>query len=307
MNIGCTQMHPVTLVAIIIGLITLGAQSALYLQRTHDRTRLGYIILLVLLIGFNVANGLLPNPAYAMPLYIQHIIVNTAGFIIVSYFPFYFYRVIGLDKLRFLAIYGVPLFLILPYVAFFLVGLTMHGDIAFTHRYGYICSTAYSLALLAAIGRSIRVGYRKQRNLSLFVEELLAYMAIMPWALLAPVVYYGWGQLTETLFTNLGFLALSALLLYRSVTLGRADQRQLANLRLLAMDTEVITANCLRNMLSPRETEIAILLCHRLTRREIADKLFISDRTVEKHTEHIFLKVGVNSRQELLAKLNTPA
>ncbi|MGJ1261080.1 LuxR C-terminal-related transcriptional regulator [Sphingobacterium spiritivorum] len=48
-------------------------------------------------------------------------------------------------------------------------------------------------------------------------------------------------------------------------------------------------------------------MCHRLTRREIADKLFISDRTVEKHTEHIFLKVGVNSRHELLIKLNTPS
>lgn len=300
-------MHPVTLAAILIELMILGAQLALYLQRTHDRTRLGYIILLVMLLGFNVANGLLPNPAYPMPVHLQHLIVNTVGFIIVSYFPFYFYRIFGLEKLRFLAIYGVPLFLVLPYVCFFLVGLTIHGDVAFTHRYGYICSTVYSLTLLVAIGRSIRVGYRRQRNISLLLEELLAYVAIMPWAFLAPVVYYGWGQLTETLFTNLGFLALSALLLYRSLTRGRADQQQLANLRLLAMDTGVITANCLRHMLSPRETEIAILLCHRLTRREIADKLFISDRTVEKHTEHIFLKVGVNSRQELLIKLNTPA
>lgn len=303
--IGCTQMHPVTLAAIIIELVILGAQAALYLQRPHDRTRLGYIILLLLLLGFNIANGLLPNPSYTMPLYIQHIIVNTVGFIIISYFPFYFYRAFGLHKLRFLAIYGVPLFLLLPYVAFFLVGLTYHGDIAFTHRYGYIIPTVYSLALLVAIGRSIRFSYREHCNRKLFTEELAAYIAIMPWAFLAPVVYFAWGQLTETLFTNLGFLALSALLVYRSVNLGRAEQKQLENLRMLALDTEAIERNCAKEMLSPRETEIAILLCHRLKRREIADKLFISDRTVDKHTERIFLKVGVTSREELFARLNS--
>lgn len=303
--IGCTQMHPVTLAAIIIELVILGAQAALYLQRPHDRTRLGYIILLLLLLGFNIANGLLPNPAYNMPLYIQHIVVNTAGFIIISYFPFYFYRACGLHKLRFLAIYGVPLFLLLPYIAFFLVGLAHHEDIAFTHRYGYIVPTVYSLTLLVTIGRSIRFSYREHRNRKLFTEELAAYIAIMPWAFLAPVVYFAWGQLIETLFTNLGFLALSALLVYRSVNLGRAEQKQLENLRMLALDTATIERNCAREMLSPRETEIAILLCHRLKRREIADKLFISDRTVDKHTERIFLKVGVTSREELFAKLNS--
>lgn len=300
------MMHPVTLAAILIELIILGAQAALYFQRPNDRAKLGYIIMLLLLIGFNVANGLLPNPAYIIPIHFQYIIVNTIGFVIVSYFPFYFYKAFGLKKLRLLAVYGVPLFLIIPYVFFFLVGLTIHGDIAFTHRYGYIVSTVYLLTSVVVIGRSVHNAYLGHQNRNRFIEELTACIAIMPWAFLAPVIYFGWGQLIETLFTNLGFLVLSALLLYRAVKIAQADQNQLANLRLLAMDTDVITLNCKRNLLSPRETEIAILLCHRLTRREIADKLFISDRTVEKHTEHIFLKVGVNSRQELLIRLNTP-
>jgi len=83
-------MHPVTLTAIVIGLVIFGAQSVLYLERRHDRSRLGYLILLLLLLIFNTANGLLPNPTYDIPEYIQHIIVNTTGFMMVSYFPFYF-------------------------------------------------------------------------------------------------------------------------------------------------------------------------------------------------------------------------
>src|SRR5690606_10403959 len=211
----------------------------------------------------------------------------------------YFYRVFGLEKLRFLAVYGVPLFLALPYISFFLIGLTIHEDIVFTHCYGYIAPTAYSLTSLVAIGRSVRFAYREHRNRNLFTEELAAYIAIMPWAFLAPVGYFGWGQLAVTLFTNLGFLALSALLLYRSVILGRAEQRQLHILRMIAMETVVIMRICVKDMLILRETELAILLSHRLNRREIADMLFISVRTVDKHTERIFLKVGVTSREGL--------
>lgn len=303
--IGCTQMHPVTLLAVVIGLVIFGAQGVLYLGRPYDRSRLGYLILLVLLLIFNTANGLLPDPVYPIPEYIQHIIVNTTGFMMVSYFPFYFYRFLGLHKLRFLAVYGVPLFLLLPYLAFFVVGLSVHGDIAYTHRYGYIVPTVYALVLLAGIGRAIRFAYRQHRGRHANMEEIGAYAAIMPWAFLAPVVYFQWGQLTETLFTNLGFLALSGLMLYQSVVVGRAEQRQLCKLRTLTMDTGTIEDNCAKEMLSPRETEVAVLLCHRLKRREIADRLFISERTVDKHTERIFSKVGVTSREELLAKLNT--
>ena len=55
--------------------------------------------------------------------------------------------------------------------------------------------------------------------------------------------------------------------------------------------------------LSPREGEIAGLLCRRLRRREIGDTLGISLRTVETHIQHIYSKLHVNSRAELLHRL----
>ncbi|GAA4131938.1 hypothetical protein GCM10022216_02520 [Sphingobacterium kyonggiense] len=294
-------MHPATLAAIIIELIILGAQAALYLQRPHDRTRLGYIILLLLLLGFNFVNGLLPNPGYALPIYVQHIIVNTFGFMIVSYFPFYFYRFFGLEKLRFLAVYGVPLFLLLPYFSFFVVGLSIHEDIAYTHRYGYIVPTVYALVLLAGIGRAIRFAYREHRNRHLFTEELAAYIAIMPWAFLAPVVYFGWGQLTETLFTNLGFLGLSVFLLYRSLNYELAEKRELAELREMGMaHAPYFEENCVHYGLSGREKEVAQYIRQGLRNREIADRLFIAESTVKKHIENMFHKTGAAGRMELV-------
>jgi DNA-binding CsgD family transcriptional regulator len=61
--------------------------------------------------------------------------------------------------------------------------------------------------------------------------------------------------------------------------------------------------------LSPREAEVARLLMHRIPMREIARRLEISPRTVERHALHIYQKVGVSGRRELarvLSRNGTP-
>jgi predicted ATPase/DNA-binding CsgD family transcriptional regulator len=53
------------------------------------------------------------------------------------------------------------------------------------------------------------------------------------------------------------------------------------------------------NPLTRREREIAGLIAEGLTSRAIADRLVISVRTVETHTEHILAKLGVRSRVQV--------
>lgn len=53
------------------------------------------------------------------------------------------------------------------------------------------------------------------------------------------------------------------------------------------------------DVLSKRETEVARLICRRLSMREIAGLLRISPRTVERHALHIYYKLGVANRTEL--------
>ena len=51
-------------------------------------------------------------------------------------------------------------------------------------------------------------------------------------------------------------------------------------------------------MLSPREMEIMALISHSMTNEEIADKLFISSKTVKTHLRNIFAKADIRNRVE---------
>ena len=56
----------------------------------------------------------------------------------------------------------------------------------------------------------------------------------------------------------------------------------------------------LAQQLTRREREILQLVLNNLTSKQIAEKLDISDRTVSKHRENIYHKLGVNSSEEVL-------
>lgn len=51
--------------------------------------------------------------------------------------------------------------------------------------------------------------------------------------------------------------------------------------------------------LSPRECEVAILVAEGVSNREIATRLFISERTAQTHVQHILDKLGFSSRVQI--------
>lgn len=160
----------------------------------------------MLLIIFNITGGLFPDPSFSIPVYLQNIIVYGVGFLVAGYFPFYFYKAFDLKLLRFHAFYGVPLCFMLPYLIFFVISYSMHEDMDFTIRYVVIIPFFYSVVLLVAILRAIRVAYRENRNRKFYLEEIAVYCSFAPWSLMAIVVYFKFGQLAKVLFTPLQVL-----------------------------------------------------------------------------------------------------
>jgi DNA-binding NarL/FixJ family response regulator len=56
-----------------------------------------------------------------------------------------------------------------------------------------------------------------------------------------------------------------------------------------------------REGLSRREVEVAALVAEGLTNRQIAERLFISERTAQNHVQHILTKLGFANRSQVAA------
>lgn len=53
-------------------------------------------------------------------------------------------------------------------------------------------------------------------------------------------------------------------------------------------------------VLTKRETIFIHFVCSKLTYKEIADRMNISERTIHRHRENVFKKLKINSRTELV-------
>ena len=55
--------------------------------------------------------------------------------------------------------------------------------------------------------------------------------------------------------------------------------------------------------LTAREKEVAVLVTHGLTNRQIAQELVLSQHTVDKHVKNILKKLGLHSREHVTSHL----
>jgi DNA-binding CsgD family transcriptional regulator len=61
-----------------------------------------------------------------------------------------------------------------------------------------------------------------------------------------------------------------------------------------------------KDELTPQERQIALLVCDRLSNREVGARLFLSPRTVEWHLRKVFGKLSISSRKQLRDALPDP-
>ena len=61
-----------------------------------------------------------------------------------------------------------------------------------------------------------------------------------------------------------------------------------------------------RAALTPSELRVAELAARPLRNRDIAQALFITEKTVERHLAHVYTKLEINSRRDLPTALVAP-
>lgn len=207
-----TEMHMVTFTIIAIEVFLLFFQTIYFLQRPQEKQRLWYLILLFLLVQYNIAGGLFPDPNLSLPLFYQNLYSYFTGALMSIYFAFYFYKAFELDKLKFIAYYGGLLYIGLPYIIFFVVPYSLTGDVRLASRLVVVIPLIYGIA----IGRAIFVAFREKFNAATeeerayYREHMAAiYLAFMFWLSLPFVTFFEGSQLMEHSLTNAGFLVMT--------------------------------------------------------------------------------------------------
>ncbi|OKS88734.1 response regulator transcription factor [Mucilaginibacter polytrichastri] len=298
-----TQIHIVTFIFILLETGMFIFQFFYYLFRPQDLQRKWYLILLGLMLFYNITGGLFPDPKIKIPLDIQEMVAYGSGFLMASYFPYYFYRAFDLKKLRWHALFGVPLFLFLPYVIFFVLDYAINGNLSLDIRYGMIVPFIYAFVLLWVMFKAIREKHETERNHNQYLEEIVMYAAVTPWASLAFFGMVESSQLVEVLCTNTGIIGITVLFIWKSITGARVEYSRLLELARQGSGTEVFEEMCRYYKLTNREIEIVLLVKQGLTYKEISDRLFIAGKTVENHIQHIYEKTSVRNKVSLIKKL----
>ena len=318
-----TQMHIVTFVFVCIEIVILFYLMIYRLARPDDTPAFLDIVLIILLLIYNITGGLLPDPNLPGSYFVQESIAYGTGFITPCYFPYYVFKGFELKKMKYHAFRGVYFFLVLPCFLFvFIFYLSSNLEVA---KNLLFIPVLYALWVLYDVWRAVHFKYSILKNDKKSKEEMIVlFISLTPWVGLPFIAYFNLSQAVEASTTNTGFLLLLAFHLKRNIEQLREEHFRLVesekNLRSWnerlqdevkkrTKELERISAeerlskNSKLYSLTARETEIAQYICRGATHKQIGETLFIAERTVAKHAQNIFEKVGINNRLELCNKL----
>ena len=249
-----TQMHIITFMFVSIEIVIFFYLLIYKIARPDDRTAYLNIVLIFLLIIYNITGGLLPDPNLPGSFFIQEIIAYATGFITPCYFAYYVYKAFSLEKMKFHALKGVYLFLILPYV-FFVIVFAVTNKLESAKNL-LIVAVVYALWVIISMIKAIRFKYKNDFSGKQSKEEMtVLLLSITPWVMLPVIAYFNISQAAEACITNLGFLSLFALQMKRHIREIRTEHE-----RLISSEIQLLNWNRnLKDEVHKRTKELEII------------------------------------------------
>jgi len=158
--------------------------------------------------------------------------------------------------------------------------------------------------------------YKKANYKSKYIEMFGVYCSILPWVLLAPLQLIRIRQEYEAIFTNTGLIILTIFFIRRNIkqniqeysTLNNLND-ELSSLKFTETEESEESEESKKDKFinkfiffdfSTREKDVIMKIREGKSNKIIADDLFISERTVNKHIQNIYQKANVSNRIELM-------
>jgi DNA-binding CsgD family transcriptional regulator/CDP-diglyceride synthetase len=278
-------------------------QIIYFLERTNDKKRFLYLILLILMVLYNITSGLFPDENIPIPVMLQTIIAYLFAFGTSMYFVYYYYGAFNLTRLKFFVTFGSLIFLFAPFLFLFVLPFSITGNLELSRKLAVVIPFLYGIAFIGATTRAFIFKFREREYSDRLKFELViaAYVTLLCWVALPVIVFFGDFQVLEHSITNSGFMIMTIVYIRSSIHQSRREYDILLE-RLHSLE-QLVELNCGKYGLTTREAEIVRLIIKGHSYKIIASDLGISEKTVSKHVSNIFSKASVTNKVELINKL----
>ncbi len=269
-------------------------------EQPGDGMQVRYLILLVILVLHNLCKLFLPFEQLSFQ-EAQSATTKTITFLVTVYFGYFFYRAFELKHIRFF----VPNRALLSMPLVFLFILPEFDEPFRAGIMPFLFSFCVIWCASTVLMRQLKDPAIRNTGVGKVHVVISVYIALICWSVVPFLSLVGDFKSWDFILANVGFIGMNVVYVKSSVSEIRKTYAEVELLRHKVLFINKHDEAYSRYKLTRKEMEVANLIIEGHASRRIADSMHISLHTVNKHISNIFRKVNVNSKRELIQKLDT--
>tara|TARA_B110001469_G_C9640179_1_gene321824 strand:- start:1513 stop:2430 length:918 start_codon:yes stop_codon:yes gene_type:complete len=298
-----TEIKLSTSIITIIEILIFSFQLFNYFTRPSDKSRLRFLILILLFIFYNLASGFLPDNNIPISLFIQNILAFGSGILLASYYFFYLTKEIKITQERLFNSKILVYSLVISFILGFGFSYAITKSISFSKQLFIIFPVIIAIYFCIKTVLFIWKLKKKNPNKNTQFKKMLfsGYIGIIFMATMPIVVFFGDYQVVNNTLVNISFFLAFYAYIVRHFYVSKKE-----NLLLKVLEENIQPKNKLnlfiKYNLTSKEIEIASMILEKLTYKMIASEMNISDGTVSKHASNIYKKTNCQKKSFFLRK-----
>ncbi|WP_066755544.1 response regulator transcription factor [Crocinitomix algicola] len=294
-----TEMVLLTFITGVIQILALFIHFGVLVSKPYSRANWRFLFLISLFVCYNIFSGLFPDRnIHSINLFIQNVLAFGSGIILACYYFYFLVKELEINQRSFFNIKFLFLSLVSSFLLLFVLTYFLYGDFKIARKVFIVPPVVIALYFCFNTIREIRIKSAQTsiqglyRSLNIAGKFGIMFMATMP-----IIVSIGDYQLINNGLVNISFF-LIWFSYYTLLLIQAKNERELNDCKVNTADK-----NCISEIgLTPRELEVAAYILKGETYNDLAERMYISHKTVSKHASNIFKKAECCNREEFLLK-----
>ena len=292
-----TQMMTITLIVIITQVLLLSFIIISILSSPTDKSRQRFLMLTVCFMAYNFIGGVFLDENSSVPIVFQNILIyGTAIIMVLSYFLFlskeFNFKFNSIFSVKFLIIslstafvfgYGITYWITREYILAHYTFISLSSVISVYYCYR---------SLIEFIKRAKKYRNHKTDKVIFYTSLIgIVFIAILPFESIL-----GEYQALEVITVNISYFLLAYAFIKRHIFKQN---------KIVIVSSEIIGFNETNNWfdnLTKKELEVANYILEGKLYRDIAESMFIVEKTVSKHASNIYKKTKTKNKYNFIKK-----